>query len=155
LVSSDVDELRGTLERYGQGPSLRDNPVFQHVRSRFPAELSGLGFMDIERFVESGAAAATYQELRDIYEQAIEEQQRQQQEEERQRRQQEGQTEDPAAESSPGSPAAEEGKQEEPPPPEIPYPELPELRFPRGYLRWSYSATVREAHGIFMMGFIE
>ena len=155
LLSSDVDALRGTLERYGQGPSLRDNPVFQHVRSRFPAELSGLGFMDIKRFVESGAAAATYQEFRDIIQQAIEEQQRQQQEEERQRRQQEGQTEDPAAESSPGSPAAEEGKQEEPPPPEIPYPELPELRFPRGYLRWSYSATVRDPQGIFMMGFIE
>ncbi|MFQ5723643.1 MAG: hypothetical protein ACE5G6_04055, partial [Terriglobia bacterium] len=82
LMSSDVDELRGTLERYGQRPSLRDNPVFQQVRSRLPAELSGLGFMDIERFVESGAAAATYQEFLDIIQQAIEEQQRQQQEEE-------------------------------------------------------------------------
>ncbi|MGH9803594.1 MAG: hypothetical protein ACRD4D_00345 [Candidatus Acidiferrales bacterium] len=66
LFALSEPALQRTLARGADGPSLADSEVYRRARSRFPAELSTFGFMDVdawlasgvvERFLEQAAAA--------------------------------------------------------------------------------------------------
>lgn len=66
LFALSEPALKGTLARTADSPTLADSEPYRHARSRFPAELSTFGFMNvdawlasgvIERFLEQAAAA--------------------------------------------------------------------------------------------------
>ena len=54
LVTSTESVLQRTLARVADSPSLAEADVFRRARSRFPAELSTFGFMDVDAWLASG-----------------------------------------------------------------------------------------------------
>jgi hypothetical protein len=54
LVAFAESVLKRTLERAADAPSLADSELYRSARSRFAAELSTFGFMDVEAWLASG-----------------------------------------------------------------------------------------------------
>lgn len=133
LVGTRQDEVEKAARQTGSGRTLRDNPAFQQARARFPAELSSFSYADADRWLESGVVAGFLKEmakgLADVGGRS---------------------TNPPAAEAS--TPEASTEPEAAPRPPA---PEPPEFKIPRGYVKWIFSATWRDAHGIYHTGIIE
>lgn len=146
IVSDSQKEIYRALQRTAEGPSLRDNPTYEQLRSRFGPELSSFSFLDVEHWLESGRAEEFLQDVAKGMAQAA----------------QQAEREEPGSETSPADlkPAAPGLPEEKPASPHAPekeqtFPEPLELKIPRGYLKWMFSATTREAHGLFHTGYIE
>ena len=142
LVGKREGEVLRALERAGSGPSFGTSAAMQTVRSRLPAELSAFSFFDLDGWLASGKLQEFFREFT---------------------RETPRKTRKPA--TSPTSPVAlrEDGAQvqqvsrtQEPPDAAAdPEPKFPELKFPRGFLRWLFSGTTRDAQGLYHIGVIE
>lgn len=169
LVGPSRTVVESALARPGAGPSLGDNPAVQEVRSRLPAELSTFSFIDFDRWLESGEL----EKMLNKYGEQIAEQVRQQEKtrrraEEIAKQQEEMEAAEASLEENPDQeplPEAAELQQPEPPPSETPATEVveedilkvefPLLIIPRGFLKWLFSGTTRDARGLHHIGVIE
>lgn len=133
LVGANQEEVEKAVKTAGPGRSLRDNSAFQQNRQRFPAELITFSYADADRWLESGAVATL---LKEIAKSMVDSGRRQ--------------PATPAQEPQPS-----EGQTPEASAPSVPAPEPPELKIPRGYIKWILSATSRDASGIYLTGIIE
>ncbi len=135
LLADERSALERALRPIETGQGLRDNPVFQQARSRFPAELTGFSFADAEKLLASPDFA---QWLEKMAQQLA-----------RGARQEMAAKKAPESSPPPTTPEQPLAAQT----PEIP--PAPEFKIPKGYLKWLVSATSRDARGLFFTGTIE